>query len=123
MQEGRRAARIGKLIQVELSDMILKGLKDPGLEMVSITGVDVTEDLQAAKVFFCIFGPESKRTNAVRAFGRASGFIRRELIHRLELRKVPELSFHYDSSFDQGDRIERLLKEAGAGGGNEQEKP
>jgi ribosome-binding factor A len=115
--EGRRAARVGSLIQAELSAMIQRGLKDPRLDMVSITGVEVTDDLQAAKIFFCVYDPasdggRSRAAAAAEGFASAIGFIRRELLHRLDLKKLPDLTFHYDASFDYGDRIERLLKEA-----------
>lgn len=98
--------------------MILRGLKDPRLDMVSITDVEVTEDLQAAKVYFCVFDNRGGRAKAAAGgFESALGFIRRELLRRLDLRRIPEITFHYDASFDRGDRIERLLKEARADDG------
>ena len=121
--EGRRSLRVGRRIQEELAALILRGLKDPRLDFVSITDVEVSDDLQAAKVFFCVFapagtaggaarGPEERARDAARGFKSALGFIRRELLHRLDLRKLPELTFHFDTSFDYGDKIDRLLKEA-----------
>jgi ribosome-binding factor A len=129
--EGRRAARVGRRIQEELSALILKGLKDPRLDFVSITDVEVTDDLQAAKVFFCTFGAggapgapaEERAAGAAKGFKSALGFIRRELLHRLDLRKLPELTFHYDRSFDYGDKIDRLLKEAHAHDGSAKDGP
>jgi len=112
MPEGRRAARVGKLIQEELAGMLIRGLKDPRLEMVSITGVDISDDLQFARIFFCVYGPEARKTAALEGFKSAIGFIRRELKIRLKLRKTPEIVFEFDNSFDYGDKIERLLKEA-----------
>jgi len=113
MQEGRRAARVGRKIQEELSGMLLRGVKDPRLDMVSITGVDVTDDLQFAKIFFCVFGDEQKKSDAACGFKSASGFIKKELGLRLGLRKVPEIAFEFDTSFDRGEKIEKLLKIAG----------
>lgn len=112
MSEGRRAARVGKLIQEELAGMLIRGLKDPRLEMVSITGVELSDDLQFARIFFCVYGPEEKKMAALEGFKSALGFIRRELKIRLKLRKTPEIVFEFDGSFDYGDRIEKLLKEA-----------
>jgi ribosome-binding factor A len=109
---------VGRRIQEEISDMILRGLKDPRLDMVSITDVEVSGDLQAAKVYFCVFEKRGGRSKtAAEGFESALGFIRRELLKRLGLRKLPELTFHYDASFDRGDRIERLLKETHADDG------
>jgi ribosome-binding factor A len=121
VSDPRRAARVGKRIQEELSDMILRGLKDPRLEMVSITAVEVTEDLQFARIFFTIFDP-GRRKGAEDGFKSAMGYIRRELRGRLDLRKVPDLAFEFDGSFDYGQRMERLLKEAREGSGNADEK-
>ena len=118
--EGRRSARVGRRIQEEISDLILRGLKDPRLDMVSITGVEVTDDLQFAKVFFCVFGAPARAVAAAKGFKSALGFIRRELLKRLDLKRLPEMTFHYDTSFDYGEKIDRLLKEAHAHDGNAQ---
>ncbi len=108
-----RKARLGSLILEEISDMLHRGLKDPRLEMVSITEVDVSEDLKNAKVYYCLYGDQKRRDEAKTGFESAQGFIKRELIKRLNIRRIPELMFVFDSSFDNADKINKLLSEIG----------
>ena len=106
----KRTVQVGGLIQQEISDLLLRKLKDPRLEMVIITGVDVSPDLKQARVYFSRFGnPEEVRQTAD-GLVKAAGFIKRELGTRLKLRYVPELQFIHDTSYEYGDRIESLLK-------------
>lgn len=110
---GKRCDRVADLLQQELADLLLRRVKDPRVEGVTITGVKVSGDLQHARVFYCVMGsPEaSSREDAAVGLEKAKGFLRRELAGRLHMRMVPQLEFHYDASFDYGDKIERLLKE------------
>jgi ribosome-binding factor A len=109
----RRCDRIADLLQQELADLLLRRVKDPRVEGVTITGVKVSGDLQHARVFFCVMGApaESGGANAAAGLEKAKGFLRHELGKRLHLRVLPQLEFHYDASFDYGEKIERLLKE------------
>lgn len=111
--EHKRADRVSDLIRQEIAELLLRRVKDPRLESVTITGVEVTADLQHAKVFYTILGNPSDedKKNTAHGLSKARGFIRQELGKRLYLRFVPEIAFHYDASFEYGDRIERLLKE------------
>lgn len=106
-----RKARLQSLMLQELSDMLLREIKDPRLEMVSITEVDISEDLRNAKIYFFISGDEGRRIDAERGFDSARGFIKRELIKRLNIRRVPDIMFIYDTSFDNASNINRLLQE------------
>lgn len=106
-----RKARLGSLILEEISDMLHRGLKDPRLEMVSITEVDVSDDLKTAKVYYCLYGDQNKKDDAKIGFESAQGFIKRELIKRLNIKRVPSLSFIFDNSFDNASRINQLLSE------------
>jgi ribosome-binding factor A len=106
-----RKARLASLILEEISIMLHRDLKDPRLEMVSITEVDISEDLRYAKVYFCLYGDERQKSNAQDGFESAQGFIKRELIKRLNIKRVPELMFVFDTSYDNADRITRLLGE------------
>ncbi|TYO99717.1 ribosome-binding factor A [Geothermobacter ehrlichii] len=99
--------------------MVQFELKDPRLGFVTITGIDVTTDVQFARVYFTVVGDEDARRDSAAALERAVGFIRRQLGKRLHMRTVPELSFRYDHSLERGNRIEELLRslrEEGADG-------
>ncbi len=104
-----RKARLGSLIQEEISDLLHREIKDPRLEMVSITEVDVSEDLKTAKIYYCLYGDATKKEEAKIGFESAHGFIKRELIKRLSIKRVPDLLFIFDNSFDNADRINQIL--------------
>ncbi len=86
-------------------------MHDPGIGFVTITRVQMTPDLQQARVFYTSLGDDKARTNTERAIERARSFLRRQIGSRLRLRRVPELIFVYDESIASQDRIERLLNE------------
>jgi ribosome-binding factor A len=111
MNSFKRADRVADLIKMEISDLLLKQVRDPGIGSVTITGVKVTDDLRAARVFFVELGKDQCREEVRAGLARATGFLRRELGGRLRLRCVPELVFSYDPSFAYGNRIEKLLSE------------
>lgn len=106
-----RSQRVAELLHQEISRMVQFELKDPRLGFVTITGVDVTADVQFAKVFFTVVGSDDDRKNTARALEKSTGFIRRQLGRRLHMRTIPELSFRYDDSLERGNRIEQLLRE------------
>lgn len=112
--EYKRCDRVADLIQREIADLLLRRVKDPRVANLTVTGVDVSADLQHARVFYCIMGgnsDENSRKHASLGLEKAGGFIRQEIGKRLRLRYIPQLDFQYDTSFDYGDKIERLLKE------------
>jgi ribosome-binding factor A len=111
MNSFKRADRVADLIKMEISDLLLKQVRDPRIGSVTITGVKVTDDLRAARVFFVELGKDQCGEEVRAGLARATGFLRRELGGRLRLRCVPELVFSYDPSFAYGNRIERLLSE------------
>ena len=106
----KRTGQVGGLIQKEISDLLLRKVKDPRLELVTITGVDVSPDLKLARVFFSRLGNPEEIRNTLQGLKKASGFIKRELAARLHLRYVPEVEFFHDPSFEYADRIEGLLR-------------
>lgn len=95
----------------ELSDIIGRKIKDPRVGFVTVTDVEVTGDLQQAKVFISVLGDEEKRQDTLIGLAKAKGFIRSEIGKRIRLRKTPELFFEFDESVDYGNRIESLLQE------------
>jgi ribosome-binding factor A len=111
MNRFKRADRVADLIKMEISNILLKQVRDPRIGLVTITGVKVTDDLRTARVFFVELGKDQCGEEVKAGLGKATGFLRRELGRRLQLRSVPELLFAYDPSFAYGDRIERLISE------------
>lgn len=111
-----RASRLAESIKEEVSKMIREDVKDPRLGFVTVTDVEVAEDLRHAKVFVSILGKEEEIKSSMDVLTRASGFVRTELGKNIRLRYVPEISFRYDKSIEHGAHISKLLREVGAKG-------
>lgn len=107
----KRADRVADLIQSEISDILLKQVRDPRIGAITITGVKVTDDLRLAKIYFVELAQDTIHAETMAGLEKATGFLRRELGKRLQLRCVPDLIFRADASFAYGNRIERLLAE------------
>ena len=110
----RRPQRIGDQIQKEISFILSRGLKDPRIGFVTITGVEMTPDLHLARVYYSVLGDDAARRNTERGLKKAIPFLRHELGQKIRLRYVPDLMFIFDTTLDYGDRIENLLKQAAA---------
>ena len=95
----------------ELSDIIGRKIKDPRVGFVTVTDVQVTGDLQQAKVFISVLGDDEKRQDTLIGLAKAKGFIRSEIGRRIRLRKTPELFFEFDESMEYGNRINTLIHE------------
>ncbi len=93
--------------------MVLLGreVHDPGIGFVTVTRVEVTPDLQLARVFYTTMGTPAERKQTERALARALPFLRRQVGERLRLRRVPILQFVFDKSVETQERVERLLQE------------
>ncbi len=104
-----RSTRVGEQMKKELSDILGRKLKDPRVGFVTVTDVEVSGDLQQAKVFISVLGDADKREDTLKGLEKSKGFIRSELGQRIRLRKTPELFFEFDESIDYGNRIESLL--------------
>src|ERR1041385_7156327 len=112
MAQGYRPDRVGDQIREELSEILSRGeVHDPGIGFITLTRVQVTADLQIARVFYTTLRDQKARKDTARALDRAAGFFRRPLGSRLNLRRVPELEFRFDESIENQDRIERILHE------------
>ncbi|MFL6280501.1 MAG: 30S ribosome-binding factor RbfA [Vicinamibacterales bacterium] len=111
MVQGSRAARVGDQIQAELASLLTRDVHDPGIGFLTITRVTVTADLQQARVYYTTIGDDKAKRESARALGRATPFLRRQVGQRLNLKRVPELTFFYDESIEHADRIERILQE------------
>jgi ribosome-binding factor A len=112
---GQRSVRVGELIQKELSDIILRGLRDPRVGFVTIMSVDVTSDLRMARVYFTVMGEESDSEETQKGLESASAYLRRELGKRIKLRHVPELLFKFDKSIAYGNHIESIIRKIETG--------
>lgn len=97
------------LVMAEISDILLRQVRDPRVKLVTITRVKMTDDLRLAKVYFVETGKEACDPQAKTGLERAAGFLKRELGKRLQLRYVPELMFMVDEAFEYGSRIDRIL--------------
>jgi len=91
--------------------LLLRGLNDPRIGFVTITGVEVTPDLHLARVYYTVIGDEAARRNCAAGLKSATPFIRQQLGRQLQMRYTPDLLFHYDSSIDYGNRIDSLLRD------------
>jgi ribosome-binding factor A len=111
MPQGSRPDRVADQIRSELALMLARELHDPGIGFVTITRVQVSPDLQHARVYYTALGDDKVRQSSDRALRRAIPFLRRQIGSRLRLKRVAELEFIYDQSIAGQDRIEQLLNE------------
>ena len=103
---------MGDQIRQELSEILSRGeVHDPGIGFITLTRVQVTADLQLARVYYTSLGDPNARKETARALTRATGFFRRQIGSRLQLRRVPELEFRFDESIAHQDRIEQILRD------------
>jgi ribosome-binding factor A len=107
-----RSRRIAEQVQRELADIIRLELKDPRVGLITLTDVEVTPDHKLAKVYFTLLGDEARIEEATRGLQHAAGFLRTELAHRFEMRRVPQLMFIHDASVERGARLSQLIDAA-----------
>jgi ribosome-binding factor A len=107
-----RAGRIADQIQRDLAVLIRSEVKDPRIGMVTLTGVEVSNDYHHAKVFFTTLGDAAVLAKAQLGLDKASGFLRSQLAKGLGLRIVPELHFVHDESVERGARLSKLIDDA-----------
>jgi ribosome-binding factor A len=112
MAQGHRPDRVGEQIREELSDILTRGqVHDPGIGFITLTRVQVTSDLQIARVFYTSLGDQQARKETARALDRATPFFRRQIGGRLRLRRVPVIEFRVVETIEHQDRIEQILQE------------
>ncbi|MDR0251295.1 MAG: 30S ribosome-binding factor RbfA [Burkholderiales bacterium] len=107
-----RSHRIGDQIQRELAELLREQIKDPRIGLVTITAVDVSNDLSHAKVYFTNMSDAAGAEDAEQVLARTAGFLRSEIAHRLSSFTVPQLHFIYDRSTEHGMEMSRLIAEA-----------
>ena len=112
MAQGHRPDRVGDQIRQELSELLARGdVHDPGIGFITLTRVQVTSDLQIARVYYTSLGDPKARKETARALERAIPFFRRQIGARLRLRRVPEVEFRFDEAIEHQDRIEQILRD------------
>lgn len=111
-----RTTRVNELLRAEISELLLREVKDPRVSrgMITITEVQVSPDLRHAVVYVSHLGSESERSEALEGLKNSAHFLHRELVHRLSLRNVPELVFKFDPSIERGARLAELINQVGA---------
>jgi len=110
--QGYRPDRVGDQIRQELSEMLTRGdVHDPGIGFITLTRVQVSADLQVAKVFYTTLGDPKARLETQKALERATPFFRRQIGARVRLRRVPEVEFRFDETIQHQDRIEQILRD------------
>ena len=105
-----RIERLNHTYMEEISMILQEEIKDEDIKFVTVTKVSVTNDLSFAKVYVTVFDEEKKGTT-MKALNDASGYIRKLLAERINIRHTPELKFLYDDSIEYGNRIEEKIKE------------
>ncbi|MFN2364707.1 MAG: 30S ribosome-binding factor RbfA [Halarsenatibacteraceae bacterium] len=106
-----RKRRLSELLKEEISDIILKEVKDPRIGFVSVNDVELTGDLRQAKVFVSVIGDQTERDDTMDGLKKATGFIRKLVGERITVYHTPELEFKYDDSIEHGIHISNLIKE------------
>ncbi|MEM8828260.1 MAG: 30S ribosome-binding factor RbfA [Cyanobacteria bacterium P01_G01_bin.19] len=111
MANSRRVARVAALIKREVSQMLLSEIKDDrvGAGMVSVTEVDVSGDLQHAKIFVSVYGTEEAKEETMEGLESSVNYVRKELGSRMQLRRTPTVKFIEDRSLERGDDMLNLL--------------
>lgn len=116
----KRATRVADQIRMEVADILMRKAKDPRVSSVTVTDVELTNDLRLARIYVTTLQEDDGEAGVFAGLTKASGFIRAELGRRLSLRYTPELVFEKDVSGPRGDRVLSLLEGLGAKGSNAQ---
>ena len=110
MATGKRSEKVADLIHKEISEMLIKSLKDPRIGFVTITRVMVSEDCRFAKIYFSVMGSLSERDKSAMGLNSAKGYIRKELGKRMGLKFTPEIMFQFDPSIEYAIHIEEVIQ-------------
>ena len=107
----QRTDRISDIIRREVSDVIFREVNDPRLSFVTITHVRVSKDLKSAKIYFTTIKEGEELEAILEGLKSASCFVQRKLGSRIHMRYTPHISFVYDSSIENGSRMDKILKD------------
>ena len=109
MRSFSRSDRVGGLIHQAVSEILLRSINDPRLDMTTVSSVKVSPNLKSAKVYYTVPAGKNSREAVAEGFRNAAGFIKRSLARRVNLKYMPELNFFVDESFDYGSHIDKLI--------------
>ena len=101
--------RVNESIKEILGDAITTELKDPRIGFVTVTDVDTSPDLRAARVYVSVLGTEEERERSLAGLRSSHGFLQGRIASSMRMKRTPTLTFEYDESAERGDRISRLL--------------
>src|SRR5436305_13990987 len=110
-----RQKRVADRLLQEISALLLS-MNDPRLNLVTVTVVNIDRELEYANVFVSTVGDEARRKEVMQVLNGAKGYIRREVSHRVQLRRAPDLIFHWDPSPEKAEHISQVLDELKASG-------
>lgn len=106
----RKIQKLERQIEKELSRIFLNDVKED-VGFITITGVNLTNDLSFAKIYYTVLGNEEKKQAVAKRLDKAKGFVRTTLGSRVQMRKLPELIFVYDESIEYGNKIDKLIEQ------------
>ncbi|SRR6056297_3358317 len=107
----KRVRRLQELLKEEISQIILREVKDPRIGFVSVTDVEVSGDLRHAKVFVSVYGSENEKEETMEGLEKATGFVRKLIGERITTYHTPEIMFRYDDSIEHGVYISKLIND------------
>ena len=108
---GSRAERIADHIKDQVSQLLSFEVKDPAIGLLTVTHVKMSSDMGLAHVYYTLVGDEKERVKTARALDRATPFVRRRLAEDMNMRRSPEVRFHYDDNVERQERVATLLQE------------
>ncbi len=106
----RRISRLSEVLKFEISQIILKDLQDPRLGWITITAVEISEDLRHATIYISVLGNEEDWQNSFLGLESAKKYIRAELGKRVRIKFLPEIEFKPDKTLEEGARIFEILE-------------
>ena len=111
MANSRRIEKLAALLKREISELLLNGVRDERIHqtMVTITNVEVSGDLQHAKIYISLFGEDQQKSDVLLCLDEAKGFIRGELARRLQMRRAPNIVFKLDNGMSKGSSVLDIL--------------
>ena len=118
-----RTKQLDELFRQEIAEIVSREVADPRIGFATITDVETSPDLRHAQVWVSVIGKPEERDTTIAALGRAMPFVRRELGHRLRLKRIPELHVRLDDTAERGTRVLRLLHELEEGSAAEPDLP
>lgn len=113
MVNSLRMERLEEQFKREIGELVLTKMRDPRIDAVTVMGVEISPELDIAKVFVAILGDFQEKKDVLKVMDNAAGFIRSELANVIEIRRMPKLKFVLDETTEQSMHIDRILTDLG----------